>query len=409
MKAYFKILIAEDSTSIQNSMKFMLLNNNEFNCDVFIANNGREACTMAYHERPDIILTDIEMPLMSGIEAIKKIRSNNQIKHIPIIVMSSTRQFQEAFTSGADDFLVKPFDKYELLLRIQLNLKLAAKGHEIKKQNELLKTQRQEATNQRDTIMKQKNELIDGLKYASLIQRAMWPSPEIFHSCLDSYFLYNQPKSIVSGDFCWVARKNGMTMIAVADCTGHGMSGALMTMAGAAFLNEIIHNYKTITADEILNNLRTQVIHLLNQKGDLGEVSNGMDIALCVYDETSHILQFSGAYNPLYFIHSGGSFEIFKGNRMPIGIFMDRDQPFQKIDIPVSKGDTIYLFSDGYPDQIGGPSDQKFRYIKFRELIATAAAMTSMDEQLGLIKKTMEEWMAGYEQIDDMMILGIRF
>jgi serine phosphatase RsbU (regulator of sigma subunit) len=151
------------------------------------------------------------------------------------------------------------------------------------------------------------------------------------------------------------------------------------------------------------------VIYLLNQKGDLGEISNGMDIALCVYDETRHILQFSGAYNPIYLVRSDGTFEIFKGDRMPIGIFMDHDQPFSKIEIPISKGDTIYLFSDGYPDQIGGPLNQKFRYVKFRELITDAAAIASMDEQFELIKNTMDQWIEGYEQIDDMMILGIRF
>jgi CheY-like chemotaxis protein len=401
-----KILVVEDSVAIREAVKYMLL---EKSYEVFVATNGREACTMAYHERPDLILTDIEMPVMNGIEATRKIKQNTLIKHIPIIVMSATRQFQEALMAGADDFLLKPLNKDEVLLRVQLNLKLAEKGNEIKRQHELLKTQRLEATDQRDTILRQKTELVDGLQYASLVQKAMLPSAEIFHERFDSYFIYNQPRNIVSGDFYWVSRKNELTLVAVGDCTGHGMSGALMTMVGAAFLNELVHNSPKISADQILNDLRKQVIHLLNQKGEFGEISNGMDLALCVYDNNTHILQFAGAFNPCYIVRAGQPLEIFKGDRMPIGIYLTHDQPFSKVEFPVSKGDTIYLFSDGYADQIGGPADQKFRYLKFRELLTEAAALTSMEQQYELIKKTMDEWIEGYEQIDDMMILGIRF
>jgi phosphoserine phosphatase RsbU/P len=402
---HYKILIAEDSASIRELVKQILL---EKSYDVHIASNGREACTMAYHLRPDLILTDIEMPVMNGIEATRKIKGNTQLKHIPIIVMSATRQFQDAVAAGADDFLLKPLNKEELLLRIQLNLNLAEKSSEIKRQHELLKTQRQEATNQRDTIMRQKTELVDGLQYASLVQKAILPSAEIFLEKFDSYFVYNQPRNLVSGDFYWAARKNEKILLAVGDCTGHGMSGALMTMVGAAFLNELVHNNQVVSTDQILNTLRKQIIHLLNQKGEYGEITNGMDIALCVYDTTSQKLQFSGAFNPLYVVRNGQELEIFKGDRMPIGIYLD-EKPFSQIEIPIAKGDCIYLFTDGYADQIGGPTDQKFRYPKFRELIADAAALASMELQYELIKKTMDEWIEGFEQIDDMMILGIRF
>ena len=406
MGIHHKILIVEDSSAIREAVKYMLL---EKSYEVFVATNGREACTMAYHERPDLILTDIEMPVMNGIEATRKIKQNPLIKHIPIIVMSATRQFQEAFSAGADDFLLKPLNQDELLLRVQLNLKLAEKGNEIKRQHELLKAQRMEATEQRDTILRQKTELVDGLQYASLVQKAILPSAEIFQERFDSYFIYNQPRNIVSGDFYWISRKNELTLVAVGDCTGHGMSGALMTMVGATFLNEVVHNSSKISADQILNDLRKQVIHLLNQKGEFGEISNGMDLALCVYDSNNHILQFSGAFNPCYLVRAGQPLEIFKGDRMPIGIYLNIEVPFSKIEIPVSKGDTIYLFSDGYPDQIGGPTNQKFRYLKFREMLTEAAAFTSMEQQYELIKKIMDEWIEGYEQIDDMMILGIRF
>lgn len=410
MKIHHKILIADDSTSIQNSIQDSLLTNNEYNFDsVLMANNGHEACTIAFHEQPDLILLDIEMPVMDGIHAIKKIKGNNKIKNIPIIVMSSTRKFQEAFIAGADDFLIKPFNKYELLMRIQLNLQLAAKRSELKKNHDIVKAQKQEVILQRDTILKQQNELTEGLQYARFVQNATLPSTETLNNLLDSHFIYNRPRNIVSGDFYWVTRKKEFIFIAVGDCTGHGMSGALMSMAGAAFLNEIVHENPYFSADKILNELRTRVIQLLNQKGDIGEAANGMDIALCIYDENYGVLEYAGANNPIFIAYQNRPFEIIKGDRIPIGFYFGEEQTFTRKNRKIDKGDTLYLFTDGYPDQFGGPLGQKFRYNRFRDIILQATALKTMNEQHELINTTMENWIKGYDQIDDMLIMGIRF
>lgn len=365
------------------------------------------SCTRAYHDRPDLILIDIEMPVMNGIDAIRKIKGNTLIKSIPIIVMSSTKQFQEAFEAGANDFLVKPFNQYELLMRVQFNLKLAQARNERRKQQELLKIQKQEAINQRDIISKQNADLLDDLNYARFVQHAILPSALEINTIFVDHFVYNRPKYIVSGDFYWTAQKGDLSIMAVGDCTGHGMSGALMTMAGAAFLNEILITHQTITADGILNDLRRKVIQLLNQKGDIGEASNGMDIALITYNKTNKMIQFAGANNPMYLMREGQPMEIFKGDRMPIGFFFEYDQPFNRIDYQAQDDDIIYLFSDGYPDQFGGPYEKKFRYNQFRELIEKAFPLP-MEEQQSLIKTTMDNWMEGYEQIDDMLVVGVK-
>jgi len=409
MKKHFTILVTDDSISVRNTVHSMLNEDTENTYSVLMATNGREACTTAYHERPDLILLDIEMPVMNGIEAIKKIKENNLIKRIPIVLMSSTKQFQEAFLAGADDFLIKPFNTYELLLRIQLNLKLARKGIEIKKQHELLKIQKQEAINQRDIIYQQKNDLMDDLHYARYVQNAILPSAKDFNELIGNHFIYDRPKYIVSGDFYWVTQKEERTVIAVGDCTGHGMSGGLMTMAGAAFLNEIVNATHQLRTDQILNDLRRKVIQLLNQKGNIGEAANGMDISLCIYNKENQTIQFSGANNPLYLVRKNEPLEIFKGDRMPIGFFFEHEQPFTEKEIKVSKGDSIFMFTDGYPDQFGGSFEKKFRYNQFRDLLEKAASCPTMEEQLELIQKTMNEWIEGYEQLDDMLILGIRF
>lgn len=409
MGKHYKILIADDSPSFRNSVQVMFTEDTANTYTILMAENGREACTKSFHERPDLILMDIEMPVMNGIDAIRKIKENYMLKPIPVVVMSSTKQLQEAFNAGADDFLIKPFNAYGLLLRVQLNLNLAEKGTEIKKHQELLKEQKQEAIRQHDIIFKQKKDLMDDLNYARFVQNAIMPSVKELNDVFDGHFIFNRPKYVVSGDFYWMVRKQGYIMIAAGDCTGHGMSGALMTMAGVAFLNEIINTSHHFSADQILNDLRDKVIQLLNQKGEVGEASNGMDIALCVYNETSQIIQFAGANNPLYLVKKGGTLEVFKGDRMPIGFYFENNKSFIKTEIQLSKGDTIYLFSDGYPDQFGGPYEKKFRYNQFRELIENAAALSSMESQLELIQRTMDEWIQGFEQLDDMLVLGVKF
>ncbi|HEX3007993.1 MAG TPA: SpoIIE family protein phosphatase, partial [Bacteroidales bacterium] len=373
------------------------------------ASNGLEACQAVLKEIPDLILIDIEMPVMNGIEAIGQIKHDDRYKHIPIIVMSSTRQFQEAFIAGGDDFLLKPFNAYELLMRIQLNLKLAEKGKEIQKQHELLNLQKKEAIEQRDIIYKQKTDLMDDLYYARHVQNAISPSADDLNELFEDHFIYNRPKFIVSGDFHWVARKSNQTIIAVGDCTGHGVSGALMTIAGVAFLNEIVSENHVMSAEEMLNKLRDKVILFLKQKGDVGETSNGMDISLCIYDAAKGNLQFAGANGSLYLVKKGSNLEVIKGDRMPIGFFFDHYHSFTKSEIEIAKGDSIYLFTDGYPDQFGGPLGKKFRYQQFREMFEKASALPSMGEQHELVKDTMDQWIGDHEQIDDMLIVGIRF
>jgi phosphoserine phosphatase RsbU/P len=404
----YKILICDDSPTIQLAIQEMLKSDSAEKYETILANNGREACILANRFRPDLILMDIEMPEMDGIEAIRKIKSFDKLQTIPIVVLSGSRSFQKAMKFGANDFLLKPVDQYELLLRIQLNIELALKTVEIKRQHDLLIEQKQEVINQRDTIMQHQRDLLDDLNYASYIQKAIFPDNVLFEELCSSYFIYNKPKNIVSGDFYWVSRKNDLFVFAVGDCTGHGISGALMTIAGNAFLNDIVNNYNQDEADKILNDLRIRVIKLLHQKGNIGEASNGMDIALCVYDKNTGTLKFSGANNPLYIIRSNNTFDIIKADKMPIGIHINYEKPFAVNELTIAKGDTIYMFSDGFADQFGGDDGVKFRYKQFQELLFNCSSMP-MIEQVQMIEYTMTKWMGSYEQVDDMLILGLKF
>lgn len=408
MDRQLKILIADDSSAMITFLSETLTTGGNIKFSVIIAQNGLEACSMANHERPDLILMDIEMPVMTGIEAVRKIKNHDPLKAIPIIVMSSSKLFNDAIKAGADDIILKPFSQYELLLRVNMNINLALKASEIKKQQEMLQIKEQESSSQRDIIKNQQRELLDDLTYASFIQKAVLTESFIFKEISSSHFIYNRPKNIVSGDFYWISKKNDLVFFAVGDCTGHGLSGALMTMVGYTHLNEIVNNSNKTEPHLMLNDLRTIIINMLHQKGKIGEVSNGMDIALCVLNISNNSIQYSGANNPLYIIRVDGKLDIIEADKMPVGIYINNERSFSCKTFQLNRGDNLYLFSDGYPDQFGGPDSKKFKYSRFRELLVNISDKSS-DEQLSIIDQTMKTWMGNSEQVDDMLILGIKF
>ncbi len=194
MNTPFKILIAEDSEVVQMSIHDFLIKDLQHSYMVYKATNGREACNMAYKFKPDVMLIDIEMPIMNGIEAISVIKKNKEVASIPIIVMSGTRNFKQAMDAGADDFLLKPINQYELLLRIQTNITFSRKEIELKKHQEILANQQLEVIAQRDTILSQQNEMYEDIRYARAIQNAILSEPEILSKFCNSYFIINKPK-----------------------------------------------------------------------------------------------------------------------------------------------------------------------------------------------------------------------
>jgi len=290
----------------------------------------------------------------------------------------------------------------------------------IEQKNEILKEQKEEIEAQADSLKEanivlqeqkeeithQKEEITSSIVYAKRIQRAIVPTEEMAETLLKNYFLLWRPRDIVSGDFWWLGEKDGLVIVAAADCTGHGVPGAFMSMLGISFLNEIINQQKETQSHEILNQLRTKVKTTLGQTGKEGEAKDGMDIALMVIDFNQMTLQFSGAYNPLYLVRNG-EVEVIKADKNPIGIYIKEKETFTQNIVPVQTGDTLYIFSDGYIDQFGGPHQMKFTSNRFRDLLLTIQDKP-MAEQKEILNTTIDEWRAGYEQIDDILVLGIK-
>lgn len=263
-------------------------------------------------------------------------------------------------------------------------------------------------TREQKQIIEEKNrDITDSINYAKRIQQVMLPDMEIKNRLFPEAFILFQPKDIVSGDFYWFTEKNGKKIIAAVDCTGHGVPGAFMSMIGNAFLNEII-NEKAITSPElILNELRHMVIHSLKQTGADGESRDGMDIAILTIDDKKNIVEYAGANNPLWYLKEGDTaLTEIKADKRPIGYFRGQGLPFTLHIIPFKKGDSFYIFTDGYADQFGGQKGKKFKYSQLKEQILSIQNK-SMSEQENILLDTFNKWKGHLEQIDDVLVIGV--
>ncbi|MBN2611153.1 MAG: SpoIIE family protein phosphatase [Bacteroidales bacterium] len=256
-------------------------------------------------------------------------------------------------------------------------------------------------------IHRQRRELTESIRYASYIQKALLPSPVLFKKLLPDHFVLFQPKDIVSGDFYWITKKKSEIIIAVADCTGHGVPGAFMSILGITMLNEVVGRGSFTSAGSILNQLREGIMKALSQTGEEYEQKDGIDMAICIFDTKSNNFQYAGAFNPMYIIQNNKLIEI-NGDKMPIGIAAEEEKSFTTHRIKLEPGSTVYLFSDGFVDQFGGPNGKKFKYQPFRNLLLKISELP-MHRQKEELFYAFEKWRGNYPQLDDLLIVGFRY
>ena len=268
-----------------------------------------------------------------------------------------------------------------------------------------IRKQKTEIEDQKDIIEQKNTDITDSIKYAKRIQDAILPSLQVIKDNLKDSFVLYLPKDIVSGDFYWVKEKNETLVIIAADCTGHGVPGAFMSMLGISFLNEIIEKDNITSPEKILNTLRENIVTALRQRGLETESKDGMDIAVCSYNKKLKRLSFAGANNPLYLVRNKELLQT-RGNRMPVAIHVKMDE-FTKHEVPIETGDSFYMFSDGYADQFGGPEGKKFKSKKFKQLFVDIQD-EDMITQKEILNRTITEWRGEIEQIDDIVVLGFK-
>ncbi len=284
-------------------------------------------------------------------------------------------------------------------------LEIEQQKEEIMSQNEELQVQKEEIEKQRDIANMQKQEILSSISYAQKIQKAILPSQKVLDEILPENFLIFRPRNIVSGDFYWVKKIKNLVIVAVADCTGHGVPGAFMSILGYSFLNEIITKFSLDSTAEILNRLRKKVKESLRQTGQENEQKDGMDIALYILNNDTLNISYSGAYNPLWIVRNKELIEL-NADRQPIGVYFV-EKEFTVKTLQLQKNDCLYTFSDGFADQFGGAEKNKFMAKNFKTLVSSIAE-NPMNIQKELIIKTFEEWKNGYEQVDDVIIFGVK-
>jgi serine phosphatase RsbU (regulator of sigma subunit) len=257
-------------------------------------------------------------------------------------------------------------------------------------------------------LKKQNNDIISSINYAKNIQEALLPDKKQFEICFPESFIYFKPKSIVSGDFYWFKQfeDKNISVIAVADCTGHGVPGAMMSMLGIAFLNEIVVRESVKTAHEILTELRSQVVgHLNNKQNSI--ISDGMDISILVFFHNKNIVQFAGAKRDLLLFRNN-ELSIFQGDKHSIGKSCSEQKSFTNHEIKVKNGDILYLLTDGFQDQLGARSKRTLQKRKAYEFFKEIN-LYNFNHQLNLIDNYLAYWQKDEPQTDDILIIGLKY
>ena len=259
---------------------------------------------------------------------------------------------------------------------------------------------------QKLVIEEKQEEITDSINYAKRIQDAMMTSSDYLKDTLPKSFIFFQPKDVVSGDFYWIYKDQEENIFfTVADCTGHGVPGAFMSMIGTSLLNEIVIEKGIKDTNQILDEMRSQIIRSLHQEEE-GAQKDGMDISLCKLNMKKKTVEFSGAHNSLVHI-SNDELNTYRGDHQPVGLLLGDRKPFTKYKVKLKKNDMLYIYSDGYQDQFGGEKGKKYMAAKFKKQLLKISN-ESTDKQINILEKEFESWSQNYEQIDDVCVMGVR-
>lgn len=269
-----------------------------------------------------------------------------------------------------------------------------------------IRSQKEEIEGQRDDIAKKNKALTDSIVYAKSLQEAILPASEMISTGFIDHVVYFRPRDIVSGDFYWYHEKDDRVFFAAVDCTGHGVPGALVSMTGSNLLQQIIVERDENDPAIILKELNIGVKSVFKRDGSLASANDGMDIALAVYHKDSMKIDFAGAHRSMVIIRDGELQEV-KGDRTPIGGRTKPEFEFQSHEFQGENGDWIYMFSDGYPDQFGGPDNRKFMISRFKQLLCEIAN-TAPEDQVERLEQSLISWQGKNNRIDDILVLGFK-
>lgn len=333
---------------------------------------------------------------------------NNLVKS-----MENTTLFAKETGKGNFEAYYQPLSEEDTLGHALLKMRDSLSEHEQVLERKVIERTEQ-VVKQKEEIEFQSKELsvlfkqvTDSIHYAKRIQEAILPPTNLVKAILPESFVLYKPKDIVSGDFYWIDQKEDWHYFAAVDCTGHGVPGAFMSIVGYHILKDMLRTTDGFAPSVMMDKMNVGVTNTLhaNNTSEI-QAKDGMDMALCAINYHTLELQFAGAFNPLYIVRNGELLQ-YKANKFPIGMFIGEKQNFTNTTIQLQKGDHIYVFSDGYADQFGGPKGKKFMAGNFRELLKLVSK-SPIDQQKDMLNQTFETWRGALEQVDDILVIGVK-
>ena len=326
--------------------------------------------------------------------------------------MQHTTDFAKETGAGNFDASYTPLSKDDSLGHALLKMRDdLAENERVLEQKVIERTeevvrQKSEIENKNEELEILYKQVTDSIHYAKRIQDAILPTSNIVKQLLPDSFILFKPKDIVSGDFYWIEKKNDLVYFAAVDCTGHGVPGAFMSLVGHNILKDIIKNTSATQPSEILDRLREGVVSTLRVDDSGKQAKDGMDMTLCAINYKTMELQYAAAFNPLYIVRNG-ELILYPANKFPIGSYIGDKTSFDNHSIQLQKGDQIFIFSDGYADQFGGPNGKKFMVGNFRKLLTQISGLDS-HHQKEKLDETLLTWQGGQEQVDDVLVIGVK-
>jgi serine phosphatase RsbU (regulator of sigma subunit) len=439
-----KILIADDEPDLELIIRQKFRSKiREGALQFEFAENGAVALEkLRLDPEIELVFTDINMPVMDGLSLLAKIQGRDSItKSVVVSAYGDVKNIRTAMNRGAFDFITKPIDLEDLeatLFKALQEIEVLKQGLEAKskleqaliektkaqeealfnliekeklilRQNEMLETQVKERTleihEQKELIEAKNLEILDSIRYAKRLQEAILPPSQMLHDLFPENFILYYPKDIVAGDFYWFGTAQGKHIVVAADCTGHGVSGALMSMLGMSLLNQIVTVDHLSDPALILDRLHRDVVIALNQ--DENESREGMDIIVCAFDVSLRSMNFAGANRPLWIVRNNELIS-YPTDKMPVGGLQIENRPlFTKQHLELISGDKMYLFTDGYGDQFGGEKGKKFMTKKMKELLTETSSLSAEKQSL-LIAEAFHRWKGDLEQVDDVLVIGLQ-